>query len=172
MAKLSCITWLSFHKSKQTGVSKLMKELLGFFILGIQMHHLWLFRGPWSPKQWEVVIVQSGLKAETVLEVRLMVKYHPRLETSSAATKRPWGLWVLPDKQACLYWWQWLTMASKELWVYFCNWNFTQFSSLHTHKLIVLHRGPAGAKPTLVIGTHRFRVCKCVFRLNQIWTDS
>lgn len=45
----------------------------------------------------------TGLKAETVPEVRLVVKYHPRLGTSSATATGPRGLWDLPDKLACLY---------------------------------------------------------------------
>lgn len=65
---------------------------------------------PTSAVQWALIlqaigsgICITGLKAETVSEVRLVVKYHPRLGTSSATATRPGGLWVLPDKLACLY---------------------------------------------------------------------
>lgn len=46
-------------------------------------------------------------------------------------------------------------------------------SHTHTHTLIVVHNGPAGVKPTLENGTHRFgdSLQMCVCRLSQTPTD-
>lgn len=97
-------------------------RLLWFFIWGIQMQYFFS-ASPTSAVQWALILQAmgsgnciTGLKAETVSGVWLVVKDLPRLGTSSATATKPRGLWVLPDKLACLYWWRWLITASGELW--------------------------------------------------------
>lgn len=113
--------------------TKLLKSQPVVCLLLRNSNTLFLSASLMSTVQWVLILKPmgscnciTGLKAETVSEVQLVVKVHPQLGTSLAAATNPWGLWVLPDKVGCI-------VTTGEVWAIMLFLIESSHRGTHTH---------------------------------------